>query len=233
MYVKWSGNIGAYAKMYPTRLNEYESDKTTEFFRSVQGCCCAEGAARWQDGSQKSAKRQLHSKQVRTWKRQKIEGMAGVFSDKVKKAKNKDGEIKKLHAKIGQLAVKNDFLLQGLKRWARPLLGSQHPASIRGVMSRNYSSIKQWLESWSRMQVAHDQPVLDLLHASRLRSNDNLSDARNWTHIYEVSFLGNRQIVAYLSRSGLWAGRYRMRRLMCIMVVQAIYKGPNTGRKHL
>jgi hypothetical protein len=45
------------------------------------------------------------------------------------------------------LAVKNDFLLQGLERWARPLLGSQHPALIRGVMSRNYSSIKQWLES--------------------------------------------------------------------------------------
>jgi hypothetical protein len=49
----------------------------------------------------KSAKRQLYSKQVRTWKRQEIEGMAGVFSDKVKKAENKDGEIKKLHAKIG------------------------------------------------------------------------------------------------------------------------------------
>jgi putative transposase len=44
--------------------------------------------------------------------------------------------------------------------------------------------------------------------------------------------LGNRQIVAYLSRSGLSARRYRVRRLMCFMVVQAIYKGPNTGRKH-
>jgi hypothetical protein len=42
--------------------------------------------------------------------------LRGVLSEKVKKAKNKDGEIKKLHAKIGQLAVKNDFLLQGLKR---------------------------------------------------------------------------------------------------------------------
>ena len=49
-------------------------------------------------------------------KRQAIEGMAGVFSDKVKKAENKDGEIKELHAKIGQLAVENDFLSQGLKR---------------------------------------------------------------------------------------------------------------------
>ena len=35
------------------------------------------------------------------WKRQAIEGMAGVFSDMVKKAKNKDGEIKVLRAKIG------------------------------------------------------------------------------------------------------------------------------------
>ena len=44
------------------------------------------------------------------------EGMAGVFSDKVKKAENKDGEIKELHAKIGQLAVENDFLSQEMKR---------------------------------------------------------------------------------------------------------------------
>ena len=34
--------------------------------------------------------------------------MAGVFSDKVKKAENKAGEIKELYAKIGQLAVEND-----------------------------------------------------------------------------------------------------------------------------
>lgn len=63
-----------------------------------------------------ASKRQLHPTQVSTWKRQAIEGMANVFSDKVKKAENKDGEIKELHAKIGQLAVENDFLSQGLKR---------------------------------------------------------------------------------------------------------------------
>jgi len=63
-----------------------------------------------------AAKRQLHPTQVSTWKRQAIEGLVGVFSDKVKKAENKDGEIKDLHAKIGQLAVENDFLSQGLKR---------------------------------------------------------------------------------------------------------------------
>ena len=63
-----------------------------------------------------AAKRRLHLTQVSTRKRQAIECMAGVFSDNVKKAENKDGEIKELRAKIGQLAVENDFLSQGLKR---------------------------------------------------------------------------------------------------------------------
>ena len=54
-----------------------------------------------------AAKRQLHLTQVSTWKRQAIEGMAGFFSDKVKNAGNREGEIKELHAKIGQLAVEN------------------------------------------------------------------------------------------------------------------------------
>ena len=63
-----------------------------------------------------ASKRQLHPTQVSTWKRQAIEGMANVFSDKVKKAEKKAGEIKELHAKISQLAVENDFLSQGLKR---------------------------------------------------------------------------------------------------------------------
>ena len=60
-----------------------------------------------------AAKRQLHPTQVSTWKRQAIEGMAGGFSDKVKKAETKDGEIKELHAKIAQLAVQNDFCHKG------------------------------------------------------------------------------------------------------------------------
>ena len=60
-----------------------------------------------------AAERQLHPTRVGAWKRQAIEGMAGVFSGKVKKAENKDGEIKELHARIGQLAVENDFCHKG------------------------------------------------------------------------------------------------------------------------
>ena len=61
----------------------------------------------------RSAKPRLHLTQVSTWKWQAIEGMAGVFSNKIKKAKNKDWEIKDLHAKIGQLAAENNFCNKG------------------------------------------------------------------------------------------------------------------------
>jgi hypothetical protein len=33
--VKWSGKFGQRAKMYPTRTNGYENDKTTELFSPV------------------------------------------------------------------------------------------------------------------------------------------------------------------------------------------------------
>ena len=43
-------------------------------------------------------------------------------------------------------------------------------------------------------------------------------------------FFGNRQIAAYLPRTGFHAGRHRVRRLMGIMGLQAIYKGPTPAR---
>jgi len=116
MYVKWSGKIGQFATMYPTRPNGYDMNKQLNLSDQFKAAVALEALRGDKTVHEIVAKRQLHSTQVRTWKGQEIEGMAGVFSDKVKKAKNKDDEIKKLHANIGQLAVKNDFLLQGLKR---------------------------------------------------------------------------------------------------------------------
>jgi len=63
-----------------------------------------------------AAKHQLHPNQVSTWKRQAIEGMADVFSGGGKLAGPSEAEVKDLHAKIGRLAVENDFLSEGLKR---------------------------------------------------------------------------------------------------------------------
>ena len=45
-------------------------------------------------------------------------------------------------------------------------------------------------------------------------------------------FFGIRQIAAYLPQSDFSAGRHRVRRLMNLIGLQAIYKGPNTSKKH-
>jgi transposase len=63
-----------------------------------------------------AAKHQLHPNQVSTWKRQAVEGMADVFAKGDKPSGPTEAEIQDLHAKIGRLAVDNDFLSQGLKR---------------------------------------------------------------------------------------------------------------------
>lgn len=63
------------------------------------------------------AKHGVHQTVINTWKRQALDGMAGLFSDKTEaKAAEKEGEIEKLHAKIGQLVVERDFLAKASGR---------------------------------------------------------------------------------------------------------------------
>ena len=45
-------------------------------------------------------------------------------------------------------------------------------------------------------------------------------------------FFGSRQIAASLHREGFVVGRHRVRRLMRLMGLQAIYKRPNTSKPH-
>ncbi len=63
-----------------------------------------------------AAKHQVHPNQVSQWKRQAVDGMADVFARGGKAEGLTEAEVKELHAKIGRLAVENDFLSQGLKR---------------------------------------------------------------------------------------------------------------------
>ncbi len=62
-----------------------------------------------------AAKHRLHPTQVSTWKKQAVDGLSGVFSGGASPQGPGESEIKDLHAKIGRLAVENDFLAQGLK----------------------------------------------------------------------------------------------------------------------
>ena len=63
------------------------------------------------------SKHGVHQTLINAWKRQAIEGMTGVFSGRSEAAEAaREGELEKLHAKIGQLVVERDFLRKASAR---------------------------------------------------------------------------------------------------------------------
>jgi transposase len=63
------------------------------------------------------ARHGVHQTLINAWKKQAVEGMANVFSDKAEAAEAaREGEVEKLHAMIGQLVVERDFLRKASAR---------------------------------------------------------------------------------------------------------------------
>jgi len=59
----------------------------------------------------------LHPTQIAAWKREAIGKLDKVFDDKGAEIHaNRDAEVTKLHAKIGQLVVERDFLAKAFDR---------------------------------------------------------------------------------------------------------------------
>ena len=56
----------------------------------------------------------LHANQIKQWKDQLLEGAAGVFDDGGKQDAAPMVDVNRLHAKIGELALENDFLAGAL-----------------------------------------------------------------------------------------------------------------------
>lgn len=61
----------------------------------------------------------VHPTMIHQWKRALLEGAPGVFErgGKPKGPEVDEATVKELHAKIGELAVANDFLSRKLKPW--------------------------------------------------------------------------------------------------------------------
>ncbi len=52
----------------------------------------------------------VHPNQIKQWRDQLLEGATGVFGDVAKADPEPTVDLKTLHAKIGELALENDFL---------------------------------------------------------------------------------------------------------------------------
>ena len=64
-----------------------------------------------------ATKYEVHATQIAAWKREAVEKLAKVFDDTgLEREKTRDGEIARLHAKIGQLVVERDFLSKAFDR---------------------------------------------------------------------------------------------------------------------
>src|SRR6516165_8624700 len=65
------------------------------------------------------------------------------------------------------------------------------------------------------------------------QSAENLALMRRIDELFlRYPFYGSRQMARQLRREGVWVGRHRVRRLMRLMGLEAIYQAPQTSAPH-
>src|SRR4030095_14462163 len=98
-----------------------------------------------------------------------------------------------------------------------------------------------------KAMIAPDHPDLSVSHRCKLLSisrssfyyapmgdsPENLALMRRIDELFlKYPFYGSRQMGGQLRREGVGVGRHRVRRLMRLMVLEAIYQAPRTSAPH-
>ncbi|WP_156785543.1 IS3 family transposase [Sulfitobacter sp. EE-36] len=161
----------------------------------------------------------VHPTMIHQWKRALLEGALGVFERGGRKAPEVDEEqVKDLHAKIGELAVANDFLARKLKTLDRQVRrGMIEPANANLSISKQCK-----LLSISRSSFYYEPKGESEMNLDLMRVIDK--------PFLETPFYGVRQMTWHLRNDDHLVNEKRIRRLMRLMGLMPIYQKPNTSK---
>ncbi|WP_286164014.1 IS3 family transposase [Loktanella sp. PT4BL] len=160
----------------------------------------------------------VHPTMIHQWKRALLEGASGVFERGSRKAPEVDDEqVKDLHAKIGELAVANDFLARKLKTLDRQVKGKMIEPNLPDLSVGKQCA----LLSISRSSFYYEPKGESEMNRDLMRLIDK--------QFLETPFYGVRQIW-HLRNDDHVVNEKRIRRLMRLMGLMPIYQKPNTSR---
>ncbi|WP_409996821.1 IS3 family transposase [Leisingera daeponensis] len=161
----------------------------------------------------------VHPTMIHSWKRALLEGASGVFERGGRKPQEIDEEqVKELHAKIGELAVANDFLFTKAQTVDRQVRRKMiEPANVNLPIGKQCK-----LLSISRSSFYYQPKGETALNLMLMRRIDE--------QFLETPFFGVRQMTWHLRNEGHLVNEKRIRRLMRVMGLMPIYQKPNTSK---
>ncbi|WP_410451454.1 IS3 family transposase [Paraburkholderia sp. 31.1] len=161
----------------------------------------------------------VHPNQITDWKKQLQERVADVFEVGGAAPSAPPVDVKVLHAKIGQLTLENDFLgkraQQGGTAGRKAMIDRDHALPV---------TQQARLVGISRSSAYYQSRGVSEADLKLMRRIDEL-------HL-EHPFAGARMLARLLRREGIKVGRRHVSTLMKRMGVEALYRKPNTSRKH-
>ncbi|MEB8388523.1 IS3 family transposase [Rhodobacteraceae bacterium KMM 6894] len=161
----------------------------------------------------------VHPTMIHQWKRALLEGASGVFERGSRKAPEIDeGQVKDLHAKIGELAVANDFLFTKAQAVDRKVRRKMVEPNIPGLSVGKQCA----LLSISRSSFYYEPKGESEMNLDLMRVIDK--------QFLETPFYGVRQMTWHLRNEDHLVNEKRIRRLMRLMGLMPIYQKPNTSK---